>query len=60
MPIFSRSWFADLKAGPPDVIFGIAEAFRKDSNPQKLNVGMGVYRTEELEPYVLPAIRKVH
>ena len=31
---------------PPDAILGITEAFKKDDSPQKLNLGVGAYRTE--------------
>ena len=31
---------------PPDAILGITEAFKKDTSPQKLNLGVGAYRTE--------------
>ena len=31
---------------PPDAILGITEAFKADSDSQKLNLGVGAYRTE--------------
>ena len=31
---------------PPDAILGISEAFKADSHPNKLNLGVGAYRTE--------------
>lgn len=34
------------------------QAFRADPDPTKLNLGVGAYRTEELQPYVLPVVRK--
>lgn len=44
--------------GPPDAILGITEAFKKDSNPNKLNLGVGAYRDDSGKPYVLPTVRK--
>jgi aspartate/tyrosine/aromatic aminotransferase len=38
---------------------GVSEAFKKDTSADKLNLGVGAYRTEELEPYVLKVVLKV-
>ena len=35
-----------LKAIPPDPILGIQAAFARDSNPQRIDLGIGVYRDE--------------
>lgn len=35
--------FENFEAAPPDPILGLTEAFRKDPNPAKINLGMGVY-----------------
>jgi len=43
---------------PPDPILGVSEAFRKCTDPKKLNLGVGAYRTEDLQPYVLPVVKK--
>lgn len=45
--------------GPPDAILGITEAFKKDQNPKKVNLGAGAYRDDNGKPYVLPSVRKV-
>ena len=37
---------------------GTAEAFKKDPSPQKINLGVGAYRTEEGKPLVLNVVRK--
>ena len=44
---------------PPDPILGVSEAFKADTNDLKLNLGVGAYRTEELQPYVLNVVKKV-
>lgn len=36
--------------GPPDAILGITDAFKKDPSPEKLNLGVGAYRTEVGRP----------
>jgi len=44
--------------GPPDAILGVTEAFKKDQNPKKINLGVGAYRDDNGKPYVLPSVRK--
>jgi len=45
--------------GPPDAILGVTEAFKKDTNPKKINLGVGAYRDDNGKPYVLPSVKKV-
>lgn len=42
---------------PPDKILGIAEAFNKDSNPQKINLGVGAYRDNNGAPIIFPSVK---
>ncbi|GMI45081.1 hypothetical protein TrCOL_g6549 [Triparma columacea] len=44
--------------GPPDPIIGLNDAFKNDTNPNKVNVGVGAYRDDLGSPYVLPVVRK--
>jgi len=44
---------------PPDPILGVSEAFKRDTDDMKLNLGVGAYRTEEIQPYVLNVVKKV-
>lgn len=44
--------------GPPDVILGVTEAYKRDTNPKKINLGVGAYRDDDGKPYVLPCVRK--
>lgn len=44
--------------GPPDAILGVTEAFKRDTNPNKINLGVGAYRDDNGKPYVLPCVRK--
>merc|ERR1711944_339656 len=54
----STSWWTGVEMGPPDAILGITEAFKKDSNPKKMNLGVGAYRDDNGKPFVLPSIKK--
>jgi len=53
-----KGWWSNVEMGPPDAILGVSEAFKKDSNPNKINLGVGAYRDGEGKPYVLPVVRK--
>ena len=53
------SWWSQVELGPPDAILGITEAYKKDTNPKKINLGVGAYRDDAGKPYVLPSVRKV-
>lgn len=44
--------------GPPDAILGVTEAFKRDSNPNKINLGVGAYRDDNGKPYVLPSVKQ--
>ncbi|KAL2913322.1 aspartate transaminase aat1 [Polyrhizophydium stewartii] len=44
--------------GPPDAILGVTEAFKADTNPKKMNLGVGAYRDDANKPFVLPSVRK--
>lgn len=45
--------------GPPDPILGVTEAFKRDNNSKKMNLGVGAYRDDQGKPYVLNCVRKV-
>ncbi|EFN75676.1 Aspartate aminotransferase, mitochondrial [Harpegnathos saltator] len=44
--------------GPPDAILGVTEAYKRDQNPKKINLGAGAYRDDNGKPFVLPSVRK--
>lgn len=52
------SWWAAVEKGPPDPILGLKELFTKDTNPKKINLGVGAYRDDKGKPYVLPSVKK--
>jgi len=43
---------------PADPILGVTDAWRKDTNPNKINLGVGAYRDDNGEPVVLKCVRK--
>merc|ERR1711976_1156787 len=53
----AASFWAGVPMGPPDPILGVCEAFKKDSNPNKMNLGVGAYRGDDGKPFVLPSVR---
>lgn len=54
---FASTW-ANVPAGPPDPILGVTEAFKKDTDSKKINLGVGAYRDEKGKPFVLPSVRE--
>ncbi|XP_063221935.1 aspartate aminotransferase, mitochondrial [Bacillus rossius redtenbacheri] len=52
------SWWSHVEMGPPDAILGVTEAFKRDTNPNKINLGVGAYRDDDGKPFVLPSVRK--
>lgn len=55
----SKSRFSSVPEAPRDPILGITLAFNEDTFPNKLNLGVGAYRTEEGKPLVLRVVREV-
>ncbi|KAK5017547.1 aspartate transaminase aat1 [Cryomyces antarcticus] len=52
----AASAWAQVPEGPP-AILGITEAFKADSHPKKINLGVGAYRDDKGKPYVLPSVK---
>uniref|UniRef100_A0A8I6GJD2 Aspartate aminotransferase, mitochondrial n=1 Tax=Rattus norvegicus TaxID=10116 RepID=A0A8I6GJD2_RAT len=52
------SWWTHVEMGPPDPILGVTEAFKRDTNSKKMNLGVGAYQDDNGKPYVLPNVRK--
>uniref|UniRef100_A0AC34QMB2 Aspartate aminotransferase n=1 Tax=Panagrolaimus sp. JU765 TaxID=591449 RepID=A0AC34QMB2_9BILA len=53
----SSVWFGNVEMGPPDAILGVTEAFKRDTNPKKVNLGVGAYRDDQGKPFVLPSVK---
>ncbi|KAK0179717.1 hypothetical protein PV327_005445 [Microctonus hyperodae] len=54
----ASSWWSHVEMGPPDVILGVTEAYKRDGNPQKINLGVGAYRDDNGKPFLLPSVLK--
>ena len=50
--------FSEVKLAPPDPILGMTIAFRNDTHPDKIDTGVGAYRTNEGKPLVFQAVRE--
>ncbi|MGB1890856.1 MAG: aromatic amino acid transaminase [Candidatus Latescibacterota bacterium] len=48
--------FEKLDMAPADPILGLSAAFKSDSNPQKINLGVGVYQDDEGKTPILPSV----
>ncbi len=46
-----------IQPAPPDSILGLTEEFKKDRNPQKVNLGVGVYKDEDGNTPVLRCVK---
>lgn len=53
-----RAVWSAVPLGPPDAILGITEAFKADTHPSKMNLGVGAYRDDAGKPYVLECVRQ--
>ncbi|WP_151637250.1 amino acid aminotransferase [Noviherbaspirillum aerium] len=54
----SASLFSAIEMAPRDPILGITEAFNADKNPNKVNLGVGVYYDDNGKVPLLDCVRK--
>ncbi len=50
--------FGNLKALPADPILGLLAKYREDSNPNKIDLGVGVYKNEAGHTAILACVKK--
>ena len=50
--------FSSVQLAPKDPIFGLTEAYVADQRPDKVNLGVGVYFTDEGKIPLLKAVLK--
>jgi len=43
---------------PEDPLFGLMAAYRKDTDPKKVDLGIGAYRDNNAKPWVLPVVKQ--
>ena len=48
----------EIEAAPADAILGLTEAFKKDENPLKVNLGVGVYKDDQGATPILNCIKQ--
>jgi aspartate aminotransferase/aromatic-amino-acid transaminase len=48
----------NIQPAPPDSILGLTEQFKKDPNPNKVNLGVGVYKDNSGNTPILSAVKK--
>ncbi|XP_044751148.1 aspartate aminotransferase, cytoplasmic [Coccinella septempunctata] len=51
------SRFSSVQLAQPIEVFELIRAFNEDTYSNKVNLGVGAYRTENCEPWVLPVVR---
>lgn len=44
---------------PVDPLFGLMAAYRADTDPKKVDLGIGAYRDNNAKPWILPVVKKV-
>ena len=49
--------FERLEMAPPDAILGLTDAFRNDPSPDKINLGVGVYKDEQNATPILASVK---
>lgn len=55
--LYSNEW-SHVEEGPPDPILGITVAYNKDTNPKKINLGVGAYRDDKGKPHILNCVKR--
>lgn len=50
--------FDKIETAPPDPILGLEEAFKRDPNPTKINLGVGVYKDENGNTPIFRAVKR--
>ncbi|KAL4440725.1 hypothetical protein ABPG77_000434 [Micractinium sp. CCAP 211/92] len=51
-------WFGHVPEAPRDPILGVTEKYLADTNPLKMNLGVGAYRDDSGQPVVLRSVRE--
>ncbi|KAJ1882082.1 Aspartate aminotransferase, cytoplasmic [Coemansia sp. RSA 486] len=52
------SYFSNVPQAPADGILKLSVLSKADSNPHKVDLGVGAYRDDQGKPWVLPVVRK--
>lgn len=57
-PVVASHLFTNVEMAPKDPILGVSEAFNADANPQKVNLGIGVYTDENGKIPLLECVKR--
>ena len=55
--VVDSSSFSHVSQAPPITVFKLKDDYIKDSNANKINLGVGAYRTGEGKPWPLPVVK---
>lgn len=50
--------FERIEMAPPDAILGLTEAFKADPRPEKINLGVGIYKDENSNTPIFESVKK--
>ena len=50
-------FFDRIEAAPADPILGLTDAYKKDPNKDKVNLGVGVYQNNEGKTVILKCVK---
>jgi len=50
--------FENIEQAAPDPILGLTEIYNTDPNPEKINLGVGIYQNEQGKTPVLPSVKR--
>ncbi len=56
--IQTQSHFGQVRLAPPDAILGLTDAFKAETRPDKINLGVGVYKDEAGQTPVLASVKE--
>lgn len=56
-PLMEEDMWQKIEAAPADSILGLTDAFKKDTNPNKVNLGVGVYKDEKGMTPILACVK---
>ena len=51
--------FEHIPLAPPDPIFHLNASYTQDPHPEKISLGIGAYRDNQGNPWILPVVKKV-
>ena len=54
----ASSWWSHVQQGPADPILGVTEAFKRDKDPKKVNLGVGAYRDDHNKPVIIKSVKE--